>query len=106
MAETLSYIEMLQRAVEQAHGCKAEHDRTAHVEEVFQGQMAWVGDVEVFLLTGHPRAKRGYAWGHAMRDTGNEVRVVTVLGVPPVDSPRKAVQVSIVADTKAQKQAG
>ncbi len=32
--------------------------------------------------------------------TGNEVRVVTILGISPVDSPRRAVRVSIVADLK------
>jgi hypothetical protein len=102
MRETLNYIEMLQAAIEKAFGCKAEHNRTVHIEEGFQGAVVWVGDVEEFLLTGHPTARHAYAWGHAMRDTGNEVRVVTVLGVPPVDSPRKAVQVSIVADAKHQ----
>ena len=44
-----------------------------------------------------------YAWGHAAKDTGNEVWLVTVLEVPPVDSPRAAVQVSIVADLKSAK---
>jgi len=48
-------------------------------------------------------AKMAYAWGHAAHDTGNEVRIVTVLGVPPVDSPRKAVQVSIVTESKGEQ---
>jgi hypothetical protein len=32
----------------------------------------------------------------------NEVRFVGILGVSPVDSPRKAVQVSIVAESKGE----
>ena len=70
------------------------------VWEAFQGKTVWDGNVEIFELTGHASAKLAYAWGHAMRDTGNEVRIVTMLGVPPVVSPRKAVQVFIEADAK------
>ena len=73
------------------------------VEESFRGQTVWKGIVEVFKLIGHATAKLCYAWGHAEKDTGKEVRIVTVLGVPPIDSPSKAVQVSIVADVKASK---
>jgi hypothetical protein len=96
----LNYIELLQEAVRKAHGCQADHIASVPIEEVFQGKTMWKGNVEVFDLRGHPTATQCYAWGHAMRDTGNEVRIVTVLGVPPVDSPRKAVQVSIVADAR------
>jgi hypothetical protein len=103
MAETLGYIEMLQDAIRKGYGCGALHNASIPVEEMFQGKTVWKGVVEVFDLVGHPKAILCYAWGHAARDTGNEVRVVTVLGVPPVDSPRKAVQVSIVADAKANR---
>lgn len=41
--------------------------------------------------------------GKVILDTGNEVRIVTVFGLPPVDSPSKAVQVSIVADAKEKR---
>ena len=34
------------------------------VHEVFRGETVWQGDVEVFDLTGHPKAKRAYAWSH------------------------------------------
>jgi hypothetical protein len=100
MADTLSYIEMLQAAIEKAYNREAKHVESVPVREVFQGKTIWDGAVEVFDLVKHPVAKRAYAWGHAVRDTGNEVRVVTILGMSPVDSPRKAVQVSIVADAK------
>ncbi len=100
MAETTDYIPMLQAAIEKAFGCRAEHNRTVHIEENFLNQVVWVGDVEEFLLIGHPQARHAYAWGHAMKPTGKEVRVVTVLGVQPVHSPRSAVQASIIADAK------
>lgn len=54
----------------------------------------------MFMLSKHPAAKVCYAWGYATRDTGEETRIVTVLAVPPVDSPRKAVQFSIDSDDK------
>ncbi|MGD1020879.1 MAG: hypothetical protein ABSA12_16345 [Verrucomicrobiia bacterium] len=100
MAETTDYIPMLQVAIEKAFGCRAEHNRTVHIEENFQNAVVWIGDVEEFLLTGHATARHAYAWGHAMKPTGKEVRVVTILGLPPVDSPRNAVRASIIADAK------
>jgi hypothetical protein len=103
MAETLGYIQMLQAAVEKTAGCKAKHNRTEHIEENFQNAVVWVGDVEEFLLIDHPQARHAYAWGHAMKDTGEDVRVFAILGVPPVDSPLNAVRVSLVADARANK---
>ena len=99
-SSSLTYQQMLLEAVKRASGAEARHVESVPTKEVFQGKTVWDGTVEVFDLAGHPKAKRAFAWGHAMRDTGNEVRIVTVLGVPPVDSPRKAVQVSVLNDLK------
>jgi hypothetical protein len=103
MPETLGYIESLQESLRKAHGCESKHAASVPVEEVFQGKTIWKGTVEVFDSIGHPKAKTAYAWGHAAKDTGNEVRFVTVLGLPPVDSPRKAVQAVILSEIKQQK---
>jgi hypothetical protein len=65
--------------------------------QVFEGQTAWEGTVEVFDLVGHPKAKRAYAWSY--RD-GNETKCVAVLEIPPVDSPQNAVKVAIAAKAK------
>jgi hypothetical protein len=54
--------------------------------------------VESFAITGHPKAKRCYAW--SFRE-GSEPRYVTALEIPPVDSPQTAVRAAIVS--KAQK---
>lgn len=37
------------------------------------------GDVEVFDLTGHPKAKRAYAWSHLDGDKDERTRFVAVL---------------------------
>jgi hypothetical protein len=103
MPDAADYIQTLQQAIRKGFGCEAQHIESVPVVETHWGKMVWEGTVEVFALTGHPNAQRAYAWGHAMRDTGNEVRLVTLLGVPPIDSPRKAVQVLIASDAKCGK---
>jgi hypothetical protein len=62
----MSHLEYIQRAVEQAAGCKAVHADTEAVVEVFRGQVMWEGTVEIFNLAGHPKSKRAYGWGPAM----------------------------------------
>ena len=85
------------------HGCKSSWVESVTVHEVFRGQTAWMGDVQVFTLSGHPKAKKAYAWSHAdgKDDTGE--RFVTVLEIPPVDSPQTAVKVAIAAEMRGKK---
>jgi len=73
------------------------------VHEVFRGETVWQGDVEVFDLTGHPKAKRCYAWSHLDGAKDYRERFVAVLEIPPVDSAKRAVQVQIVKDVKGMK---
>jgi hypothetical protein len=70
------------------------------VHEVFRGQTVWKGEVEVFDLQGHPKAKRAYGWSHPEGPDDKGERFVTVLEIPPVTSPETAVKVSIVSDSK------
>ena len=102
IARRMNYIETLQEAICKAHGCESGHVESVPIVETFRGKTVWKGTVEVFALTGHATAKRCYAWGHAVRDTGNDVRFVTVLEVPPVVSPLTAVRASILSDYKSQ----
>jgi len=91
------YIEKLQSVILHLHACKAFWVESAPVHEVFRGQTVWKGFVEVFDLSGHPKAKKAYAWSppDGPDDTGE--RFVTVLEIPPVESPVTAVRASIVA---------
>lgn len=41
------------------------------VREMHNGQTVWDGIVEVFDLTGHPKANRIYAWSHDTDDPAN-----------------------------------
>jgi len=94
----MTYRQELARVVEAAHGA-ALHVRTVRVEETFQGRPAWVGDVEVFALTTHPKAILCFAWG-VRRDDDKGWDVTTVLGVPPVTTPELAVKAAIVAHAR------
>ena len=91
------YIAKLQEAIRATHGCESRHVATKPVEERFRGEVAWQGRVEVFELTGHPKAKRCYAWGY---DDNGTQRSTAVLELPPVDSAETAVKVAIAAKAK------
>jgi len=92
-------IDKLRVAIETMHHCTARHLTSEPVIELFQGQVAWNGVVESFDLTGHPKAKRCYAWSY---EEGRETQYVTVLEIPPVDSAETAVKVAIAAKARAK----
>lgn len=88
-------IANIQRAVEAMHECKAQHERSIPIVEMFGKQKAWEGVVESFALSGHPKAKRCYAWG--FEDDNGEHQFIAVLELPPVDSPNGAVRAAIAS---------
>lgn len=90
-------IEKLQDAVQIMHHCKAVHAASVPIREIFKQQVAWEGVVEVFSITGHPSAKRCYAW-ITQGEKGDFF--TTVLEIPPVVSPNTAVRASIAAEAK------
>ena len=83
------------------HNCGAVWRKTVPVHEVFHGKTVWQGHVEVFDLTGHPKAKRAYAWSHREGRDGQGERFVAVLEVAPVNSALRAVQAHIVKEGKS-----
>lgn len=97
----MDYIGELKKVILRLHGCEADHVGEAHVKEVFQGQTVWEGEVEVFNLRGHPKAKRCFAWAHATDDKGK--RYVAVLELPPVDSAQTAVRAAIINEAREQR---
>lgn len=84
------------------HGARARHIHSVPVCEEFQGRVVWDGIVEVFGLSGHPKANRIYAWAHETGDPSNPMRYVTVLHIPPVVSPQTAVQAAILQEYKSR----
>jgi hypothetical protein len=96
----MTHIQELRDVIHQLHGGKASHLESVPITETFQGQTVWDGVVEVFRLKGHPKTDRVYAWIHATDDPDHPKRHVTVLHIPPVISPRSAVQAAIVQEYK------
>ena len=97
------YIDRLRLAIEHLHNCSAMYHDTVPVHEVFRGETVWQGEVEVFDLTGHPKAKRAYGWSHREGPNDEGERFITVLEIPPVESAITAVRASIVSDAKKRK---
>jgi hypothetical protein len=103
VANKQDYLAQVQVAVQHLHKCGATWRETVPVHEVFNGQTVWQGDVEVFDLHNHPKAKRAYAWSHLYGTKDERTRFVAVLEIPPVVSAETAVRVQIVKDTKKGK---
>jgi hypothetical protein len=95
-----NYIERLQDAIRDLHGCESQYLETVPVTETFQGETVWQGEVEVFQIRGHPKAKRAYAWSHMAGKNDKGTRYVAVLELPPVTSPQTAVKAAIMAEIK------
>ena len=87
-------------AVEQLHRCSAVHVGSSPVHEVFNGKTLWQGEVEIFKIEKHPRAKKCYAWSPREGGGDKEERMVTVLEISPVVSPQTAVRAHIVKNVK------
>lgn len=96
----MDYIFELQDVIKRLHRCKSEYVETVPVTEIFQGQTVWNGEVEVFRLIDHPKAKVCYAWGHRSGEGDQEMRYVAVLELPPVDSPNTAVKAAIMQEVQ------
>lgn len=103
MANKQDYITRVKLTIEHLHKCSAVFVSTVPVHEVFKGQTVWNGEVEVFDLIGHPKAKRAYGWSHREGKGDARERFVTVLEVPPVESAETAVRASIMADRRKGK---
>jgi hypothetical protein len=100
MESKLDYLSKLAAAITQLHHCGAIYRETVPVNEIFEGQTVWKGDVEVFDLTGHPNATRAYAWSRRDEVNDETERYVTVLELAPVTSPLTAVRAAIMAAKK------
>jgi hypothetical protein len=90
VANKRDYIARLQLTIQHLHNCAAVHRETVPVHEVFRGKTLWKGDVEVFDLTGHLKAKRCYGWSY-----GEPEEFITILELPPVTNAESAVKVGV-----------
>jgi hypothetical protein len=93
------YEKALVKAFKDLHGCVARYVKTVPVVETFKGQTVWKGEVEVFFLNDHPKTQTGYAWAY---DKAKGSQIVAVLELPPVISPKTAVQAAIVGQLREE----
>jgi hypothetical protein len=89
------YIDNLRAVIGKLHNCGATHVESVPVHEVFRGKTLWQGNVEVFDLTGHPKAKRCYGWSY-----GEPEEFITILEIPPVVDAQSAVKVGVAYQIK------
>lgn len=99
MPNKQGYLARLQTTIQQLHNCGAVHLQTVQVHEEFHGRTIWKGDVEVFDLTGHPKAKRCYGWSY-----GDPEEFITILKLPPIESAQDAVKVGVSQQKKVKKE--
>jgi hypothetical protein len=89
-------VTALQQAIRERHRCESDYLESAPVHETREGELVWSGEVDVFSLRRHPRAKRAYAWSRPAADGGRTIYVV--LELPPVRDAVTAVRSVIQAD--------
>ena len=82
-------IKNLQDAIKAMYGCDSQCLDSVSVHDTLY---VMGGIVEVFDLIGHPKAKRAYAWQY---ESGNEIKTLAVLEIPPVNSPESALNLVI-----------
>lgn len=92
-----AYIAGLERVILELHACPSQHIETVHVQEEAGGKVVWEGDVEVFVLSDHPRAKRCFAWVSERDVEGQRVRFFAVLETTVIRTALDAVKFAHVA---------
>ena len=81
------------KTIASKEGCGCVYLRDVAVKEVFKGKPVWEGVVQVFSLSMH-KARHCYAWvDPSLKE------LVTVLEIPPVESPETAVRAFIVSSS-------
>lgn len=93
-------IKALIEAIRNLHGCEVTWLESVPVQETFQGNTVWEGEVQVFDIKGHPTATRCYAWSYITDEKSGKRKFFAVLHQGPVDSPLNAVRAAIVAETR------
>ncbi len=100
----MTYLDDLTATIGRKYGCEAHLEGFVPVAVTQLGGIAWEGDVGIFLLNGHPEAKRCFAWGVPDDDEAASRDITTVLELPPVVSAETAVKAFLAS--KAGKGAG
>ena len=99
MVNKENYLARLQAVIMQLHSCGAIWRESVPVKEMFNGKTLEDGEVEVFDLFDHPKAKRCYGWSH-----GEPGEFITVLEFPPVTDAQSAARVGVAYQIKKARE--
>jgi len=86
-------IEALKQSIAQNHACIAVYSQSVMVEETHRGEILWAGQIEIFEVQGHTKAKTAYGWWQENTEDG----LVTILALTPIMDARKAVQAYLMS---------
>jgi len=86
-------LDGFRHAIRATHGSECQLVGRERVDEYFEGEPVWQGEVLIFDLLDNPLSTRCYAW-----ETNGQVTAVLHTG--PIDSALKAVRASILADAE------
>ena len=89
------YRNTVQDAIEGRAKCPAVYQGTQPIKFSMDGKVLFNGKVEVFQLKDHPQAKLAFGWG--FENDKKKWEYITVLGVPPLDTPLAAVKGYVAA---------
>ena len=89
------YRESVQEAIENRAKCPAVYQGTQPIKFSMDGKVLFDGKVEVFQLKDHPQAKLAFGWG--FENKIKKMEYVTVMGIPPLDTPLAAVKGYVAA---------
>ena len=84
-------LDRFRHAIRQTYGSESQLVGRERVDERFEGDPVWQGEVLIFDLLDNQIATRCYAWE-------KNGRVTAVLHTGPIDSPVKAVRASKLAE--------
>ncbi len=82
-------------AIEQRAKCTAKYLQTQPVKLSIDGVIQWHGNVEIFRLEGHAEAHLAFGWWFVNKQSKTEY--ITVMGVPPLDTPLSAVKAFVAS---------
>ena len=94
----MSYRGDVLDAIEQRAKCGVAYVHTQPVRIVMDGRVLFRGKVEVFNLKDHPYAKRAFGW--AIKQKDKRTQYITVIGIPPLDTPLMAAKAYLANQKK------
>jgi hypothetical protein len=92
-------LEGFRHSIRATHGSESQLVGRERVDEYFEGDPVWQGEVLIFDLLDNQIATRCYAWE-------KDGRVTAVLHTGPIDSPVKAVRASVLAELEQAPKKG